>query len=673
MQRRHAKARLVLLAPPKTDFTGFPSPDRKTRLADLELYTSAMRAIAKEREVLFIELADVDLENAEAEQTLERYSLHMARRLLGEERSAGLDPDRVHETAKAVAQKARYVATVVRPVNTVLYFGVRGRRHEYEAEIPRYHDLIAQSDRLIHALAADGKRRFADVPPPVLEPLKIPTRPGEIPSPDAVEKTMTVAEGYAVNCFASEVDFPDLANPEQIAFDSRGRLWVVTMPSFPHTIPGEAPRDKIVILEDTDRDGKADTSTVFADGLNVPDGLAFYKDGVIVSHQPRLVYMEDTDGDDRADYEQELLRGIDVTDSHHGGMIAMGPMGHVMFCDGVFHRSQLETPFGVVRGIDATTYRFNLRNGRIEREYQTLTPNPWKITWDRWGNLFQMYGDGFVQDSYAMPWTPFGIYHPFRRAISVAYGKGSAAAVISSPNFPDTYQQGMASAVCVRGHVVSISKHAPKDAYFKASDRLDLVSTRDKHFRPVDIAFGFDGAMYVSDFCSRIIGHAQNPLRDPRWDGPYGRIWRVVHTGKPLVKEWPHIEGAGIDGWLELLQHPQDVVRDHARRKLRHTEGVETTLEAWLARQKGDEASTLEALWILAARGGGRGDWLEVLLASDDARMRAAGTHLIRFLAQDLKDPLGLLKRMAADSNNRVKVAVMHTVSHLQQNHPEWA
>ena len=60
------------------------------------------------------------------------------------------------------------------------------------------------------------------------------------------------------------------------------------MPSFPGTIPGDIPHDKIIILEDTNRDGRADKSTVFADQLTVPDGLAFHRDGVIISHQPRL-------------------------------------------------------------------------------------------------------------------------------------------------------------------------------------------------------------------------------------------------------------------------------------------------------------------------------------------------------------------------------------------------
>ena len=83
------------------------------------------------------------------------------------------------------------------------------------------------------------------------------------------------------------------------------------MPSFPGTIPGDVPADKILILEDTDRDGRADKSTVFADGLTVPDGLAFHQDGVIVSPPAStVVLMKDTDGDGRADFQQELLQEL---------------------------------------------------------------------------------------------------------------------------------------------------------------------------------------------------------------------------------------------------------------------------------------------------------------------------------------------------------------------------
>lgn len=153
-------------------------------------------------------------------------------------------------------------------------------------------------------------------------------------------------------------------------------------------------------------------------------------------------------------------------------MMATDPTGAVWFCDGVFHRSQFETPFGPVRGVDSTTYRMNPRNGRIEPEWQSITPNPWKVTFDRTGNIFQMYGDGLVLDGLPLTWTPLGIYHPFAYAQTVGYGKGSAAASISSLNFPEEYQQGMASAACVGPYVVSLTRFDFNQGMVRGSGRL---------------------------------------------------------------------------------------------------------------------------------------------------------------------------------------------------------
>ena len=684
IERRHPNAKIIILSPIATENLNHSHfPNSKKRNNEIKSYSDVMSSVAELRNIHFIDLFEFTKAQYNVhDNSLTQNSIHLnsngheliatkiSRSILGDQKYNALDERRIRSIAKAVSLKSKHVSNVVRPVNTVLYFGVRGRANEYNSEIPRYHELITRSDLRIHAMANDSELRFDPIPL-TLEPL-VRREPAKLPSTDEMLKSFKVAKGYKVNLFASEEQFPELRNPEQIAFDSLGRLWVVTMPSFPGTIPGDIPQDKIIILEDTNRDGRADKSTVFADNLTVPDGLAFHEDGVIISHQPKLVFMKDTDGDGRADYKKEILRGIDVTDAHHGGMIAMSPLGHVMFCDGVFHRSQLETPYGITRGIDATTYRFDLRKGTIEREYQTLTPNPWKITWDRWGNLFQMYGDGFVQDSNAIPWTPFGVYHPFKRAISIAYGKGSAACVISSPNFPEKYQQGMATAVLLRKCFVSLSKHKAEGAYFKASDRLDIVSSPNPIFRPVDIAFGLDGGMYVSDFCTRIIGHAQNSMRDPRWDPFTGRVWRIVHTGKPTLKEWPDIEGANVQQLLELLKHPQNLVRDHVRRKLRYMDGIVGELDQWLKNKPSDE-NTLDGLRILHDKGEVRENYLNNLLSSSDHKIRAAATSLIRFQESGLKDPISLLKKMASDQHPRVRTEVINTISHLQQKNQAYA
>ena len=686
IHRLHPGARLVLLSPvavPSGGATGLEGPNRAV-LA----YSKVIEEVATAHGALFVDLRGVGPVaawggplGAEATGKLARV---VARAILGAEVVDALDPARVREVAKAAALKAGYVAEVVRPKNGVVYYGVRKRPEEYEAEVPRYHALIQQADALLHGLVQEPKKRFSDCPLPFLPPLpegkSVPDRysGGILKSPEEQQKDLQVAEGFQLNCFASEADFPELKAPVQMAFDARGRLWVVTMPSFPHTVPGARPDDKILVLEDTDRDGKADRCTVFADGFDALDGVAFHERGVVVSAQPKLLLLRDTDGDGKADTREELLRGIDVTDSHHGGMISTDPLGHVIFSDGVFHRSQIETPFGVVRGIDSTTYRLNPSSGRVVTEWQGLTPNPWKTAYDRYGNLFQRFGGGHVLDGLRQTWTPLGVYQPYGNGTVVNYGKGSALSVVSSPNFPEQYQQGVVSATLLGSYCVSISASNVQEGPVAGTDRLDLLSSQNSAFRPVDAAFGLDGALYVSDFSSRIIGHAQHPMRDPQWNHTLGRIWRVVAKDRPVAKNWPRIEGAPLPELLGLLGHSQDLVREHARLQLRALGGeVVPAVEAWVAglEQAGgvEEQALLEATWVLLSKGQARPRWVQRLLHSPEPRMRAAAVQTLRFEGAVPSEVRALLAQAAQDPHPRVRMAVVNVVAHLRAAAPTGA
>jgi plastocyanin len=693
--RLHPGAKLVLLSPLAVEER--TAPAGAARNADVAAYAAAIAELARAHGAQFVDLfAASRAAYARSASPLTTHGIHLnadgareigtviARALSGPAGGAAVEPPRLEDVARAAAEKHRHVAELVRPKNAALYYGVRKRPEEYAAEIPRYHELLRQAEHVVHALAAQPRARFADFPSPSLPPLPegkvTPYRfpGGTIKAPGDLQQDFVVAEGYAVNLFASEEQFPELRNPVQLSFDARGRLWIVTMPSFPHTIPGETPRDKILILEDTDRDGRADKSTVFADGFDALDGIAFHERGVIVSAQPRLLILNDTDGDGRADTRTELLRGVDVTDSHHGGMVASDPIGHVIFADGVFHRSQFETPFGVVRGIDSTTYRLDPATGRLKPEWQSMTPNPWKVSFDRHGNLLQRYGGGHVLDALPLTWTPLGVYHPYGHGTVLNYAKGSALSVISSPNFPAEFQQGVASAALLGSYVVSLSPVSADTGPLVATRRLDVLSTKNSTFRPVDVEFGLDGALYVSDFSSLIIGHAQHAMRDPQWNHVRGRIWRVVHTGKPVARDWPKIDDATEAELLALLTHPQNLVRHHARIALRRL-GAKAVpaLDAWVAAhgrgQRDFDQARLEAAWVLTAAGEVRPAWIADLLQSADPLVRAAAVQLVRFHAGRLPTGPALLALASADPHPRVRMAVVNTVAHLRPTHSEYS
>ncbi|OYV05856.1 MAG: hypothetical protein CFE26_09385 [Verrucomicrobiales bacterium VVV1] len=679
LARQHPGAKFVLLSPIATE-------GNAARTAVVKLYADSLADEARKRGELFV---DLFTPTAQSKTPLTTNGVHLnddgnralariiATALAGE--AAGkVDAARVKEVAAAASQLAYYVAEIVRPKNGILYYGQRKRPAERAAEMPLYMQRIEKADALVHEIAGKPDAKFADAPFIALAPLPpvmnggSKSGVGTVKSPAEMQAEIQVADGYTLNLFASEEQFPELRAPVQIAFDARGRLWVVTMPSFPHTVPGQPQEDKIIVLEDTDRDGKADKCTTFASGFDALDGIAFTENGALIGEQSRHWLMRDTDGDGRADTKTEMLRGLDVTDSHHGGMVSTDPVGGVWFSDGVFHRSQFETPFGVHRGFDSTTYRQDPRTGRIESEWQSLTPNPWRVTFDRTGNVFQMYGGGDVLDGLPLTWTPLGIYQPYAYAKLLDYGKGSGAASISSPNFPDEYQQGIANGVLLGPYVVTLTKCDFSQGTALGRDRLNLLTSPNPAFRPVDMNFGFDGALYVSDFSSAIIGHAQNPMRDARWNHTKGRIWRVVHNGKPIVKDWPKIDGAGPAELCSLLTHPQDIVRHHARIELRKLgKSALTAVDTWVATKASDDQALLEALFVCEGLGETRPALLTALLASKSPLHRAAAVHLVRLQAARLKEFLPLLQRAAADEHPRVRMEVVDAIAHLRPALPQ--
>ncbi|MFM8804181.1 MAG: dehydrogenase, partial [Planctomycetia bacterium] len=183
---------------------------------------------------------------------------------------------------------------------------------------------------------------------------------------DAIGK-MTVHAGMKVELVADEGMFPELVNPVAMSFDTKGRLWVAAWGSYPHWRPDEPMDDKLLILEDTDGDGRTDRVKTFAGDLHNPIAFEFWGKGVLVSQGPGVVYLEDTDGDDRSDVKTRVIGGLDTADTHHtSNSFTLDPTGAVYFQEGVFHHSQPETPWGPpVRVVNGAVFRYEPRTGRL--------------------------------------------------------------------------------------------------------------------------------------------------------------------------------------------------------------------------------------------------------------------------------------------------------------------
>ena len=189
---------------------------------------------------------------------------------------------------------------------------------------------------------------------------------------------MTIGQGLKVELFASEKEFPELVKPVQMAFDTKGRLWVAAWKNYPHWQPKTPMDDKLLILEDTNGDGKADKSTVFAGDLNYPTGFEFWNGGVLLAQQPNLVFLKDTNGDDKYDTKEIILHGFDSADTHHAiNSFTFDGGGALYMQEGVFHRTSVESPWGpVTRQNDGGVFRFEPRTWKFETYVPFNFPNP---------------------------------------------------------------------------------------------------------------------------------------------------------------------------------------------------------------------------------------------------------------------------------------------------------
>jgi hypothetical protein len=202
-----------------------------------------------------------------------------------------------------------------------------------------------------------------------------------------------------------------------------------------------------------------------------------------------------------------------------------------------------------------------------------------------------------------------------------------------------------------------------------AADPVEvLVQSMDPNFRPVDLEFGLDGALYLVDWHNALIGHMQHSIRDPKRDTTHGRVWRVTATGRDLVKA-PKIDGAPIADLLNALKEPEYRTRYAVRRELgaRKSDEVIAETKKWLAgldkSDKQFEQLRLEALWIHQWQNVVDGDLLKEVLASPDPRARAAATRVVCYWRDQVMDPLALLQKQVNDEHPRVRLEAIRALS----------
>jgi putative heme-binding domain-containing protein len=714
-----ATPRFVIVSPIAVESSGSPYlPDAEKQNDAIALYRDAAQAVAAKRGLAFVDLFDATRKEFAAQPGLQHTinGCHVNEagdalvgglldsRLFGGPASSQISAPAFEKLRAAVNDKSWVHMQDYRMVNGWYVYG--GRRtfdtETFPREYAKIRGMAAVRDARIWDIA-EGKpvpekpddsgtgdlivpaTRFGN---PQQAYSENPEGGPTIMPPADLIKTCTMPPGFEMKLFADETKFPEIAKPVQLAFDSKCRLWISTMPSYPQWQPGDPPpTDKLVILADTDHDGTADTSTVFYDKLHCPTGFQFFDGGVLVMDQPRMLWLKDTDGDDKADVVVHVLDGWATEDTHHtAGAFEMSPGGLVHMLEGVAMSTAVETPWGPFRNYGSSgAYVLDPRSWKLRHFKTPGYGNPWCYVFNEWGQ--GICGDGTGANQH---WdTPLsGAQYGGRKGLNAVFDTEKMRPVVGSDylrtrQFPDDVQDQFIYACVINmngmprwrisddgaGYKGERVRHDPKDP----ATAFDLLKSTDKHFRPVDPQIGPDGALWFGDWANPLIGHMQYSQRDPNRDHAKGRIYRLVYAPKPLLAADTQF-GKSTGEVLEQLKAPEWRTRYRARADLQARPRAEVLAAAreWLAglapsslpRDVVDRLKT-EVLWLQQSFHSVDHGLLSDLLAATTPEARAAATRVLADERDRISDAQALLATQAIDANPRVRCEAVRGLSFM--------
>ncbi len=516
-----------------------------------------------------------------------------------------------------------------------------------------------------------GKQQAAEIPDPVPPQNIMSVAPSETDnSVEAELASFKVADGYKIELYASES--LGIANPVAMRWDERGRLWVLCTTTYPHPELGKKPNDKLFILEDRNNDGIADTSSVFADSLNIPLGFELGHGGVYMGQQTELIFLEDTDNDGKADKRSVIFSGFGTGDLHQTiNSFTWSPGGDLFFSQGHNIYSRIETPWGIKRQNRAGIWRYRPYTGKLDNffDWSTASVNPWGMNFDDWGNMFHKANDPPLY--YSVP----GLIENSKRTYLPEIGsleiKGSGLAIVRTGHMPKDLQGDFIMAGYYNNRVERM-KVSDDASGFKARLVEPLVISANRSFRPVEVHVGPDGAIYVLDWYDPIIGHYQASLRHPDRDKLRGRIWRITAKGRPLMKQ-PQLANQPVAELLNHLKSREFWVRYQVKRLLAAApkDTVIAAVNAWI--QKLDpndiayEHHLVEAAGVLESHDTVNESLVTRLMKGKQPGARAYAAQVISKWYDRMADPLHALRLLINDSNPRVRLHALVALSYIKE------
>jgi putative membrane-bound dehydrogenase-like protein len=548
-------------------------------------------------------------------------------------------------------------------------------------------------DFLFHA-----KKPALAAGPPAPPPGKLDEYPFAGLSAEDAVKNMKLPEGFRATVIAAE---PDVQQPVAMAIDDRGRIWVAEAFEYPRRAEREEGRDRILIFEDTDGDGRSDSRKVFAEGLNLVSGLEVGFGGVWVGAAPYLYFIPDRDGDDRPDGKPEvMLDGWGYQDTHETlNTFTWGPDGWLYGCHGVFTHSRVGkpgTPDAQRTPINAGLWRYHPTR-RLFEVFSEGTSNPWGVDFDDNGqafctacvipHLYHMIQGCRYQRQAGEPFNPytyddvktiadhvhfvgdwFSPHAGNNRSDSAGGGHAHAGAMIYQGGvWPQPYR-GKLFMNNIHGNRLNCDSLPASGSGFVGRHEPDFLLTQDRASQIINLQYGPDGQMYMIDWYDMQACHDVNSDIHDRTNG---RVYRVAYGDE---KAPPTDLSQASDAELaELTLAPNEWHVRHARRLLQERAAAGRLSPAAAARlteiatTHAEAPRRLRAMWALQAIGGLNDKLLEKLGRDEDPYVRAWTLQL----AFDRESPplASLVPRLVelarTDSSPVVRLYVASALQHV--------
>jgi putative membrane-bound dehydrogenase-like protein len=465
-------------------------------------------------------------------------------------------------------------------------------------------------------------------------------------SPAEALASFVIEPGYRIDLVAAE---PLVQSPVAIAFDDRGRMYVVENRGYPDPLEGEppaAPQGAIALLIDTDGDGRYDARTDFATGLTYPNGVMAWDGGVFVTMAPDLLYLKDTNGDGVADERRVVLTGFNAnrTAQIRFSHPTLGPDGWIYLTSGL-NGGRVMSPAHPERPpveFTSSDSRFNPRTGDFElvggqgqfgltfddygRRFICANRNPvWHVVLEPWQlkrNPNLAFSDTMQEVStvgaQATVWPisrdlTTASFHPtlmntphagtFTSASGVQIHRGDALPEAHRGSvFIAESAQNLVQRQILESNGVTFRSHPAREG-------VEFLASRDTWFRPVFLTNGPDGALYIVDMYRKDIDHpayvpeASRRLFDFTAGRAYGRIYRVAAKDRAPARMAVDLARASVETLVSTLDHPNAWRRETAQRRLieRGEQTAAALLRALAA--NGSEFGRLHALWTIDALG----------------------------------------------------------------------